>query len=77
MGAGISGLVAAYELMRLGLKPVVYESGHLGGRLRSQLESIPGLGPVRRKALLRQLLAESVVLAVAGTIAGIVAIANR
>ncbi len=25
------------------------------GRLRSQLESIPGLGPVRRKALLRRL----------------------
>jgi glycine/D-amino acid oxidase-like deaminating enzyme len=26
VGAGISGLVAAYELMRLGLKPVVYEA---------------------------------------------------
>ncbi|KAB0681234.1 flavin monoamine oxidase family protein [Aureimonas leprariae] len=36
IGAGISGLVAAYELMRLGLRPVVYEAGHLGGRLRSQ-----------------------------------------
>src|SRR3954451_417100 len=36
IGAGISGLVAAYELMRLGLRPVVYEASHLGGRLRSQ-----------------------------------------
>ncbi|MEU9817873.1 flavin monoamine oxidase family protein [Pseudonocardia alni] len=36
VGAGIAGLVAAYELMRIGLQPVVYESSHLGGRLRSQ-----------------------------------------
>jgi len=36
VGAGISGLIAAYELMRLGLKPVVYEASQLGGRLRSQ-----------------------------------------
>src|ERR1700756_2761680 len=36
IGAGISGLVAAYELMRLGLKPVVYEAARMGGRLRSQ-----------------------------------------
>jgi tryptophan 2-monooxygenase len=36
VGAGISGLVAAYELMRLGLRPVVYEASQLGGRLRSQ-----------------------------------------
>jgi monoamine oxidase len=36
VGAGISGLVAAYELMRLGVKPVVYEASQLGGRLRSQ-----------------------------------------
>ena len=36
IGAGISGLVAAYELMRLGLKPVVYEASRMGGRLRSQ-----------------------------------------
>lgn len=36
VGAGIAGLVAAYELMRMGLRPVVYESSHLGGRLRSQ-----------------------------------------
>lgn len=36
VGAGISGLVAAYELMRLGLRPVVYEAGRIGGRLRSE-----------------------------------------
>ena len=36
IGAGISGIVCAYELMKLGLHPVVYESGQLGGRLRSQ-----------------------------------------
>ncbi len=36
IGAGISGLVAAHELMRLGIKPVVYEASQMGGRLRSQ-----------------------------------------
>ena len=36
VGAGAAGMVAAYELMRLGLKPVVYEAGRIGGRLRSQ-----------------------------------------
>lgn len=36
VGAGIAGLVAAYELMKLGLKPVVYEASKLNGRLRSQ-----------------------------------------
>ncbi|CCG02629.1 flavin monoamine oxidase family protein [Blastococcus saxobsidens] len=35
VGAGISGLVAAYELMKLGLKPVLYEASQMGGRLRS------------------------------------------
>ncbi|GLZ53653.1 tryptophan synthase subunit alpha [Actinomycetospora sp. NBRC 106378] len=40
IGAGMSGLVAAYELMRLGLRPVVYEAGEIGGRLRSQ--AFPG-----------------------------------
>jgi monoamine oxidase len=35
VGAGVSGLVAAYELMKLGLKPVVYEATKIGGRLRS------------------------------------------
>ncbi|WP_448953465.1 flavin monoamine oxidase family protein [Labrys neptuniae] len=36
IGAGAAGLVAGYELMRLGLRPVLYESARLGGRLRSQ-----------------------------------------
>ena len=36
VGAGIAGLVAAYELMKLGLRPVVYEASKMGGRLRSQ-----------------------------------------
>ena len=36
IGAGISGIVAAYELMKLGLKPVVYEADRIGGRLRSE-----------------------------------------
>ncbi|MER7349859.1 FAD-dependent oxidoreductase [Streptomyces aurantiacus] len=35
VGAGISGLVTAYELMRMGLRPVVYEAGQVGGRMRS------------------------------------------
>ena len=36
VGAGMAGLVAAYELMKLGLRPVVYEASKMGGRLRSQ-----------------------------------------
>jgi tryptophan 2-monooxygenase len=36
IGGGIGGLVTAYELLRLGLTPVVYEAGRLGGRLRSE-----------------------------------------
>lgn len=36
IGAGISGIVTAYELMKLGLRPVVYESDRIGGRLRSE-----------------------------------------
>src|ERR1700755_219445 len=35
VGAGLSGLVAAYELMELGLRPVVYEPTRGGGGLRS------------------------------------------
>jgi monoamine oxidase len=45
VGAGLSGLVAAYELMKMGLKPVVYESSRIGGRLRGGTQ--PGqAGPV-------------------------------
>ncbi|MGY9048324.1 amine oxidase [Puniceibacterium antarcticum] len=36
IGAGASGIIAAYELMKLGLRPVIYESARFGGRLRSQ-----------------------------------------
>ena len=36
VGAGMAGLTAAHELMKLGLRPVVYEASRLGGRLRSQ-----------------------------------------
>ena len=35
VGAGLSGMVAAYELMELGLRPVVYERARIGGRLHS------------------------------------------
>ncbi len=35
VGGGLSGIVAAYELMRMGLKPVVYEADQIGGRLRT------------------------------------------
>ncbi|MET9606145.1 NAD(P)/FAD-dependent oxidoreductase [Streptomyces sp. NPDC006512] len=35
VGGGMAGMTAAYELMRLGLRPVVYEAGPLGGRMRS------------------------------------------
>ena len=33
--AGSSGIVTAYELMKMGLKPVVYEADRIGGRLRT------------------------------------------
>ncbi|MFD0630801.1 flavin monoamine oxidase family protein [Catenulispora yoronensis] len=43
IGGGLSGLVAAYELLRLGLKPVVYEADRLGGRMRSTpFPGVPG-----------------------------------
>ncbi|NGO71838.1 flavin monoamine oxidase family protein, partial [Streptomyces boncukensis] len=35
IGGGLSGIVTAYELMKTGLKPVVYEADQLGGRLRT------------------------------------------
>jgi tryptophan 2-monooxygenase len=36
IGGGVSGMVAAYELMKVGLKPIIYEVGRIGGRLRSE-----------------------------------------
>lgn len=35
IGAGLAGMVSAYELMSLGLKPVIYEPTRIGGRLRT------------------------------------------
>jgi lysine 2-monooxygenase len=44
IGGGLSGIVTAYELMKLGLKPVVYEAHEIGGRLRStSFEGHPGV----------------------------------
>ncbi|MGY1682372.1 flavin monoamine oxidase family protein [Geodermatophilus sp. SYSU D01176] len=44
IGGGLSGTVTAYELMRLGLRPVVYEAHEIGGRLRSVgFEGHPGV----------------------------------
>ena len=52
VGGGISGLVAAYELMRLGLRPVVFEAGQLGGRMRTA--GFPGHpGPVAELGAMR------------------------
>lgn len=36
IGAGLAGIIAAHELMKLGFKPVLYESSRMGGRLRSE-----------------------------------------
>ncbi|WP_442772880.1 flavin monoamine oxidase family protein [Paenirhodobacter enshiensis] len=36
IGAGAAGIIAGHELMKLGLDPVLYESGQFGGRLRSE-----------------------------------------
>lgn len=35
IGGGISGMVAAYELARIGVRPIIYEAGWIGGRLLS------------------------------------------
>src|SRR5215218_9031672 len=44
VGAGVSGLVTAYELMKIGLRPVVYEADQIGGRLRTAaFPSAPGI----------------------------------
>ncbi|WP_210408052.1 NAD(P)/FAD-dependent oxidoreductase [Allokutzneria sp. NRRL B-24872] len=43
IGGGLSGLVTAHELMKLGLRPVVHEADQLGGRMRStSFEGHPG-----------------------------------
>ncbi len=44
VGAGLAGMVAAYELMEIGLRPVVYEAERIGGRLRShEFEGTDGI----------------------------------
>ncbi|MGB8403036.1 MAG: NAD(P)/FAD-dependent oxidoreductase [Mycobacterium sp.] len=35
VGAGCAGITAAYELMKMGLRPVIYEADQIGGRMRS------------------------------------------
>jgi tryptophan 2-monooxygenase len=35
IGGGLSGIVTAYELLKMGLRPVVYEADRIGGRLRT------------------------------------------
>ncbi|MGW9348260.1 tryptophan 2-monooxygenase [Nocardiopsis flavescens] len=41
IGGGLAGIVTAYELMKMGLRPVVYEADRIGGRLRT--ERFPGV----------------------------------
>lgn len=41
IGGGMAGMVASYELMKIGLRPVVYEPERIGGRLRSE-HFVPG-----------------------------------
>ena len=36
IGSGAAGIIAGYELMKLGAHPIIFESGQFGGRLRSQ-----------------------------------------
>jgi monoamine oxidase len=52
IGAGAAGVIAGYELMKLGLRPILYESGQFGGRLRSEVfegteDTIAELGGMR------------------------------
>ena len=48
VGAGAAGMVAAYELMKLGLKPVIYES--VEHRRPAALAALRGCGRRRRRA---------------------------
>jgi len=41
IGGGLSGMLAARELLRMGFRPVVYEADQIGGRMRS----VPFEGP--------------------------------
>ncbi len=43
VGGGLAGMVAAHELRKLGLEPVVYEADRIGGRLRTErFDGVPG-----------------------------------
>jgi monoamine oxidase len=35
VGGGLSGMIAARELLRMGFQPVIYEADQIGGRMRS------------------------------------------
>ncbi|GAB17023.1 putative oxidoreductase [Gordonia effusa NBRC 100432] len=44
IGAGLSGTLIAHELVRMGLRPVVYEADQIGGRMRSvPFDGHPGI----------------------------------
>jgi monoamine oxidase len=44
IGSGAAGVIAGYELMKLGLRPILFESSQFGGRLRSQpFEGVDGV----------------------------------
>lgn len=44
IGSGAAGVVAGYELMKIGAHPILFESGQFGGRLRSQpFEGVDGV----------------------------------
>ncbi|MDJ0395824.1 FAD-dependent oxidoreductase [Rhodococcus sp. G-MC3] len=44
IGGGLSGMITAYELLKIGLKPIVYESDQIGGRMRSvEFDGHPGV----------------------------------
>lgn len=52
IGAGLAGVITAYELLRMGLRPVVYEAEQIGGRMRSAAfegypDSVAELGAMR------------------------------
>lgn len=44
IGGGVAGMLTARELVRMGLRPVVYEADQIGGRMRSvPFEGHPGI----------------------------------
>ncbi len=51
IGTGAAGIVAGWELMSLGLRPVFFEAGEFGGRLRSRrfegTDAVAELGAMR------------------------------